>query len=363
MNRMLITTVGTSLLTNRNRPWSGWKGWEGDPLPQESDVDEWLAQADRSEASAETNTLHAMQIEPSDHILFLCSDTIEGRFCAERLRHFIIHAVHCLPSQVKSRSVTSLGYSDAGFSQRGLKGLVSEAVKAVSYAREHRQHLTPIFCATGGFKAEIAFLNLLGALLEVEVYYIHERFREIVRLPRLPLRWDAQWVLQHQDFFEWIDEEPRRSIEVQSWLKARPALQSLVEDAEDGFSYLNAAGNLLFKAAKEQFNLKPPLMWPEPVMHQPHEKDKISSEEHHRPRGWKRFVDQLCRISWVSQVRYDKSILGNAKVKVVDAANGTIGAQYSVDDKVLPLRVETTAQGEDQTKLVSDYIHHLLYKA
>ena len=120
-----------------------------------------------------------------------------------------------------------MGYSHASFSQKGLKILVDEAIKAVRGARE--TSLEPVFCATGGFKAEIAFLNLMGALLKVEVYYIHEQFREIVRLPRLPLAWDADWVLQRRDFFEWIDEEPRRRSDVESRLKADPELQPLVE--------------------------------------------------------------------------------------------------------------------------------------
>lgn len=34
MPHLLITTVGTSLLTNRDdRPWTGWNRLAGDPLP------------------------------------------------------------------------------------------------------------------------------------------------------------------------------------------------------------------------------------------------------------------------------------------------------------------------------------------
>ena len=242
MAHLLITTVGTSLLTNRDdRPWAGWNGRAGDPLPDAAVVDQWLDQSEAITASAETNTLNAIGVHDPDHILFLHSDTPEGRFCSERLQHF--YAKRC--RQVDGRSLTALGYSHASFSQKGLKVLVEEAIKAVREARE--KPLDPVFCATGGFKAEIAFLNLLGALFEVEVYYIHEQFREIVRLPRLPLNWDMQWVLERQDFFQWIDDEPRPSTEVENRLKARPELRPLIEDDADGNSYLNAAGDLLFR--------------------------------------------------------------------------------------------------------------------
>ena len=71
------------------------------------------------------------------------------------------------------------------FAQRGLRNLVEVAIRAVRRAND--QGLQPAFCATGGFKAEIAFLNLLGALLNIEIYYIHDQFREIVRLPKFTL--------------------------------------------------------------------------------------------------------------------------------------------------------------------------------
>ena len=350
MARLLITTVGTSLLTNRDdRPWAGWNGRDGDPLPDATAIDTWLAQADPVAASAETNTLRAIEAQDSDHLLFLHSDTPEGRFCSERLQHFYAEVVKC--RDVAGRSLTALGYAHPSFSQKGLKVLVQEAIEAVKQARE--QALDPVFCATGGFKAEIAFLNLLGALLEVEVYYIHEQFREIVRLPRLPLGWNTEWVLQRQNFFEWIDEEPRPSAEVASRLRAAPELQPLVEDAGDGYSFLNAAGDLLFRVAKE---LGPRATWPAAVASPPDKKDGLSNVEHHRPQGWDNFVKRLCQIDCVSRVSYDPAAFGGAATKVLDSANGVIAVRYGSRGEELPLRVETSARGTSQTELVEEYI-------
>ncbi len=350
MPRLLVTTVGTSLLTNRDdRPWAGWNGRGGDPLPEAAAVDDWLAGADAVKASAETNTLRAIEAQASDHLLFLHSDTPEGRFCSERLQHFYAEVVKC--RDIAGRSLTALGYAHPSFSQKGLKILVQEAIEAVKQARN--KTLQPVFCATGGFKAEIAFLNLLGALLEVEVYYIHEQFREIVRLPRLPLGWNTEWVLQRQKFFEWIDEEPRPSAEVASRLRADPELQPLVEDAGDGYSFLNAAGDLLFRAAKE---LGPRATWPAAVASPPDEKDGLSSEGHHRPRGWENFVQRLCQIDCVSRVSYEEAAYGGQEVKILDRANGVIAVRYGPRGEELPLRVETSARGAAQTELVEEYI-------
>ena len=215
---------------------------------------------------------------------------------------------------------------------------MNEAIAAVRDARD--RSLDPVFCATGGFKAEIAFLNLLGALLAVEVFYIYEQFREVVRLPRLPLAWDADWVLQRRRFFEWIDDEPRSSAEVASRLKADPALQPLIEDAADGCSYLNAAGELLYRAAGA---VGPRAVWPHAAPLPPGDKNGLSRVSHHRPTGWKAFVERLCKVDCVSRVSFDGAASGGTAVKVLCASTGAIGVRWGPADCELPLRVETTA--------------------
>lgn len=351
MSRLLICTVGTSLITNRDRPWGGWNSRESGPLPKESEVDRWLDAADPVAASAETNTLRAVECGQRDHVVLLHSDTPEGTFCAKRLEHYL-ESGRC--REAVCRKITQLGYQHRGFAQDGLRSLVTEALDAVRGA--NARGLTPVFCATGGFKAEIAFLNLLGALMEIEVYYIHEQFREVVRLPRLPLTWDADYVLHNRDFFEWIESDVRSSGEVESRLQGRPELRSLVEDDSDGNSYLSAAGALLYRAARERLALGPRAVWPSIVPRTPDEKNGVSGREHHRPPGWERFVERLCGIDCVSRVAYDEAAYGGPKVKVLDADNGVLAVRYGSAGKELPLRVDTSARGEPQADLVAAYL-------
>jgi hypothetical protein len=254
--------------------------------------------------------------------------------------------------------LVALGYHTGSFAQRGLRSLVSETVTAVNQA--YRDGLEPVLCATGGFKAEIAFLNLLGALLQIEVCYIHEQFREIVRLPRLPLTWDAEFVARNLDFFEWIDAEVRSSVEVENRLKGRPELRPLVEDDAEGYTYLNAAGDLLFKAARQQIARGPRITWPGASPLAPHEKNGLSGVEHHRPRGWERFVERLCAIDCVSRVAFDPAAATGPVVKVLDAAQGKIAVRYAVADQMLPLAVWTTARGQAQTELVAEYLRRMV---
>lgn len=352
MPRQILCTVGTSLLTNRDgRPWGGWNPRNRDPLPPDDEVDRWLQTADAAAASAETNTLARLELAETDILVLLHSDTPEGRFCAERLQSFYRAKVRV----VALEQIGRLGYGAAQFTS-GLKALVDAAIRRVHDAQE--RGIQTVVCATGGFKAEIAFLNLMGALLGIEVVYIHELHRELVRLPRMPLTWNADFVVQHSDFFQWIDDEPRKSAEVESWLKGRPELRPLVEDAEDGCTYLSAAGDLLYKVARERLSMGPRAVSPKADPRLPREKNHVSTVEHHRPAGWEQFVERLCDIPYVTSVRYDPQGSGS-RVKVIDAVNGIIGVCYGGPQNALPLRVETTARGEEQTQLVADYLRRL----
>ncbi len=353
MAREILCTVGTSLLTNRdNRPWSGWNPRKPDPLPSAEEVDKWLQKANMETASAETNTLSRLELSENDTLVLLYSDTPEGKFCAERLCALFESKV----SHVDLEKIGRLGYGAAQFTS-GLKALVDVVIKRVHSARERFKE--PLFCATGGFKAEIAFLNLMGALLGIEVYYIHELHRELVRLPRLPLSWDAEFVAKHEDFFHWIDEEPRKSVEVESWLHSRPELRDLVEDADDGYTYLSAAGDLLYKVAKERLSMGPRAIWPKADPRPAAEKNHLSGVEHHRPPGWKRFVERICSIDCVTSVRYDQTGYGGPRVRIIDPEKGEILVRYERDNKMLPLRVGTTARGMAQCELVANYLRKL----
>jgi len=354
-SKLLICTVGTSLLTNTDdRPWSGWTPANRMPLPDAETVDRWMHTADPVKISAETHTLHALEISESDSLYLLHSDTPEGQYCADRLRN-LYQPPRC--RHVEMTGIGRLGYGADQFAA-GLKSLVAVACCLIREGREKGQEI--LLCATGGFKAEIAYLNLLGALLDIEVVYIHERHRSLVRLPRLPLAWDTEVVNRHADFFAWIDSEPRRSVEVESWLKAAPELRTLIEDDEEGYTYLSPAGDLLYQAAKERLAAGEPPTWPDPDDSRlPSEKNHLSGVCHERPKGWERVVERLCAIAFVQAVRYDPTRYGGGRVHIVDASTGTFGFRYTSGDKTLPLRVETTARGQAQCELVAGYLRRI----
>lgn len=111
---------------------------------------------------------------------------------------------------------------------------------------------------------------------------------------------------------------------MESWLRRHPKLRSLVEDDDEGHTYLSAAGDLLHKVARERLAMGPRAPWPRGDPRPPQEKNHVSGVEHHRPAKWEQFVESLCAIDCVRSVRYDPQALGS-RVKFLDGNGGASG--------------------------------------
>jgi putative CRISPR-associated protein (TIGR02619 family) len=357
----VIVTVGTSLLTNQDapgvavpRPWPAWRhaSSHAAATPALPDVSaaalaQYFARADKKIVSAETNTLLSMPLEEGDRLVWLHSETPEGEWCARRLHeHYMARGHH---SELKP--IAKLAYAHADFAEAGLKSFADVVLGVIKVCGAENAKL----CATGGFKAEIAFANLIGFLLGVPVYYIHERFREIVELPRVPLSVDVQVVERHRDFFEWIDAEPRAASEVAGRLHGRDEVRPfLLFDGEH--TMLSALGDLLLDAWKRRS--APPARWPAPSPLLPDQKIRLQNTAHHRPKGYRAFVDWLAGFGCVSSISYDGAATGGAPTtRFNGTVAGALDASFTFSDGQdnLGLRVGTTARDAHELQTFTDY--------
>lgn len=234
--RTIITTVGTSVLTNAQRH-----------LGQQSlsldDLTRYLRSVEATAGSAETNSVTRL-VAANDRTVLVHSQTPEGALCAAALeRYFAARDVEASVVEVRD-----LVYSESRFKLRGLRSLVATLVELVD--KERRAGREVLINATGGFKAEAAYATLVGLLLRVPVYYIHERFNEIVEMPTTPLSWDLGLIAEHESFFDWIDGELRSAADVE-----RRAVRDGVPDSvrlllveEGGLTLLSAAGEACYRA-------------------------------------------------------------------------------------------------------------------
>jgi len=344
----IIVSVGTSLLTNKNgkdnRSWEGWRS--GNQLPDQKDVVLWLRKADPTTASAETNTLHKVGLEAGDQLYYLHSDTPEGEFCARCLKD---HYAELGYSGTLWR-IAGLRYSPKDFVEDGLRSLV-----AAAFAIIDKSDGKAVICATGGFKAEMAYLNLVGILTGCPVYYVHERMSELVSLPVLPLVWNHSLVEDNKDFFEWIDKEPRPIREVERRLKALQPEVAMLVVFRNGFGRLSAAGEALYLSYLTSRGGSP-VQWPPDSGIEPAEKIKLDPSHTDIPSGTRDFVDWLSRLGWVQIISYAAaSKAPGLRAKVISPDTGELKVRYGREFGI-EIKVMTTARGQEQCQLVADYI-------
>ena len=233
MSSVILTTVGTSLLANARR-----ESKVNDPK-----ILEYLYHNPKA-ASAETNSLLRI-LQKGDEIVLLHSDTFEGGRAARLLEtYWCEKRVDC-----RRERIPGLAYDAQGFVDYGLKNFVQTLAGEIRKANRAQKEV--IINATGGFKAEIAYATALGLIFKVPVCYIHEQFREVVELPPSPFGWDSSVLLYNENFFDWLEAEPRPKAEVESRVKAlvyEPEVRLLLEDTPDGHTMLSPLGQAYLEA-------------------------------------------------------------------------------------------------------------------
>ncbi len=356
--RKIITTTGTSLLTNAARKLN--------KKPASTVTDRELhlfwQQVGASAASAETNSLLKIA-RPDEEIVLLYTSTEDGERCAGEVQRYLQSQKW---SNVRLRKLP-LEQNEAQFERHGLRELVNILIDEINTAQ--RENREVIINATGGFKAEIAYTTMVGMIFQIPVKYIYQHFEQPITFPALPVSWNIDLLLEYEQFFQWIDEESRKQLEVEQRLKAIPELERdrimallLPADTEE-YIYLSAAGEILWGRVKQQRQIGELLE--EPSASEVDEQDKISSSlskvKHHYPKGILEFAQKVAKFPPVEEViggHFENTTMGRIKGVSDD---GSIRLLWADDKKAANITIRTTARGEAQTLRFCDkYIRPLL---
>lgn len=350
MKRTILTTVGTSLLTNRSddRPWKGWAFKQ--PLPEADIVDSWLRKADPVAASAEMHTwfrLGLFDAEDRDKIevVLIHSQTTDGQFCAERL----VSVAKARGLAARRRQLDELTYADGRTFNRGLRQLARVVGEEIKSARASG---TVELAATGGFKAEIAVANLVGALSDTPVHYIYEQFTSLITIDPIPVTLRPDWLGSGagrrllEAFESANDVIPVKSID--SLLKQDERLLTLVE-IDNGHAALNLMGEMALRLIETPHDT-----WPAATNLAPDDKKHLDSASHHRPRGWEQVVDTIASSRYVTSIRYEGSAAGGCLKEAPDNDSDLI---HRIEGSPpLTLRISTTATTGGQRRLVQQLL-------
>lgn len=144
---------------------------------------DYVNSGDERKISSEINTIEGMKADIGRNtcFYFIASDTKEGKLCAEMLEQYYVN--RNAGGQVVL--IEELNRDSVNFQTRGLINFIKKISKIIIETDRRVKIL-----ATGGFKAEIAYANVLGLLFKLEVVYMHEDFKRVITMPQLPVTFD-----------------------------------------------------------------------------------------------------------------------------------------------------------------------------
>jgi putative CRISPR-associated protein (TIGR02619 family) len=213
MNRLVISTVGTSLLTNqidrefednwavRLRDTANYPAEEIDKYHEDvSDIITTLQERaadklngeveDIREASAELNGIYGLYKEQliegiQDIHWLIASDTAQDQVTAKMVEGFL-----------RKQGLTANVYIPKGFSAsstevftNGIDELLEWIDNTVPGYKDSGYQIC--FNLVGGFKAIQGFANTIGMFYADEIIYIFEGSSELITIPRLPIKIDT----------------------------------------------------------------------------------------------------------------------------------------------------------------------------
>jgi len=268
---ILLCTVGTSLLDRENfggkRTVNAVTDWQAITTDLSG-----AAPTDRA-CGAEVNSVASLvkhdYVPWNAGIYLFHSDTEAGRQIANVLQTYFTNSGH---SPVVVVPVADLQDDDPKrFRTKGLRNLAKAICGKV---RDHSAAACAIN-ATGGYKAQIAVAVLLGQALGIPVYYMHERFSEIIPFPPMPVALDFQVWMRASGLLAALerDMQPKSMFE-EDWDEKYDSLVNV--ESIDGKEYLELSptGQIFHETFRERFRTQRDQVLPpaairklDPVLH------------------------------------------------------------------------------------------------
>ncbi|MEC4985352.1 MAG: putative CRISPR-associated protein [Oscillatoria sp. PMC 1068.18] len=367
MRNRLICTVGTSLLNNLRFSHE-------ESIKQAREAENWqqlsLLLLEKSNleriCGAEINSISRIceknVLSSLYQLIFLVSDTEDGKKTGELLKLYYENSQNQVSFEnVEVRVLKGLrDDSVVEFKQQGLKNLVREISKEVSNFSPE----TIAINATGGYKAQISFAGMVGQALEIPVYYLFERFSEVIELPPQPVALDLAFWLNNYVIFEQLEAE---GIIAKSELENNinnEYFSSLIDEEKDGknekISYisLSAMGILFNERSRLQFaKQETTLLSLIPQDDTPPERKQINLRDDHGKDILQAFGEKICRSPYVKKVinslpfnRYSVNPIRRT------TSDGIVEFVLTWTDVGIGLCIQTTGRNKAETNSIAIYL-------
>ncbi|MFP4255145.1 MAG: putative CRISPR-associated protein [Halothece sp.] len=363
MRNTLICTVGTSLVGNLSRS-------EGD-LQTAFSQQNWqqvarllnqLENTDRA-CGAEINSISRIceknLLDQPLRLIFLVSETEAGKATGQLLKQYYQNVKNPIQFEtVEVRILKGLRDDDVkAFRQEGLKNLVREISTEVQKFSSEAIAIN----ATGGYKAQISFAGMIGQALEIPVYYLFERFSEVIELPPQPIALDLGFWINNYLAFEQLEaEETLPKSELLQEFDTRYFSTLLDEEIIENTSVvsLSATGMLFHQRSRLQFQKQQTtLLSLVPKTDISPDEKAIHLREDHGKDILLKFAKKLIQSPYVTKIinslpfnPYQNHPLRASK------ENGIIELVLTETDQGLGLCVQTTGRNSKETSAIAIHL-------
>lgn len=302
MARVLISTTGISLKSNLERLPADdpiRSAWENRDWPRLCRQIRAVPMEDRL-WGAEINTIDALwrqgQIAKDAALHFCMSDTDGGRQVQAFLRHFFEQ----MGQRVQVHETEGLDdRHPVRFKTHGLRNTARLMGKII---RDSGGKQFVAINATGGYKAQVAIASLIGQAMQVPVYYMHEHFKEIIKVPPMPIAFDYDLLgrtgalLVHVEHNGVIEADPADIDE-----EIRPLLEEIPGDHGKRLWELGPIGQIFLDGFRERFASPRQL----PQAAEAHERRPPKFRDHHLPDNFKDYVMRVWQDTPYVKHAYD----------------------------------------------------------
>jgi putative CRISPR-associated protein (TIGR02619 family) len=290
-----------------------------------------------NKASAEITSIYSLinngALDMKKNLYLLLSDTDSTKFIGDVLKHFfsdVFENVHLIT--IKGLTATDPDI----FKEEGLRELVKSTSQIIYNTRQKNEEC--VINATGGFKAQISFLEMVGQIFKLDVYYQFEDFKNVIKLPQLPISLDFHIWIQHYPYFDKLSRFG--SLPEHQLLEVREELSDFIEEAK-GQVRLSSIGLLVHQVLLERFSLEGKIYLPKPTENKG--EVEISGYGFDIPLSLQTLLDNISRLDYVNAIKVIEFKADFAGRNIFKVNQGVIIGLYSDGRHTWKFDIETTS--------------------
>jgi len=269
--RTIITTVGTSVFTNyqeehedindkiedlKSKPYNEWKNCKDDTKSIKKTIHRWLTSNNKS--SAEIKSISELKKKYGKvSVQLIATDTILSVLAADILKEYFMQEnqenVEVIFDKDNNVIIGLQVENKDRFVKVGLITLIERLNSLMGTSYEDM-----IFNITGGYKALIPYMTIMGQIYNIPICYIFEETDELIEIPQAPVDFDFSVIEENYYAFQTLRKDKPPNVEDSKkdfgdGIFNRLKNENLIEETDEEVK-LTPLGNMLMKRYEDLFN-------------------------------------------------------------------------------------------------------------